>query len=73
MKMTFRNPYYHTGAVGVDIDLEKTVLHTTTGERMTEAYFQSLADEAERAVFLRVNQEREAVSPRDIKRETVFA
>jgi hypothetical protein len=43
------NPCYLANGKSVDIDLDKVILHTVTGERMTEEYFERLADEAETA------------------------
>ena len=41
------NPCYGTNGKIVDIDLDEVVLHTVTGERMTEAFFEQLAIAAE--------------------------
>jgi hypothetical protein len=51
------NPCYLTNGKIIDIDLNKAVLHTVTGERMTEEYFERLADEAETANRARVEAE----------------
>jgi hypothetical protein len=57
MPKTIPNPCFLARGKIVDIDLDKKVLHTVTDERMTEEYFERLADEAENA------QKAEAYSP----------
>ena len=47
MTKTILNPCYHANGTIVDLDLEKVVLHTVNGERMTEEYFDTLEEEKE--------------------------
>ncbi|GHU97637.1 hypothetical protein FACS189483_04200 [Spirochaetia bacterium] len=59
------NPCYGVDGKIVDIDLDEVVLHTVTGERMTEAFFERLAIEAE--------DEQNAVAGNAIVPDTVFS